>query len=178
MKGSSSHPNRTHGTGHQTEAFPRGNCSAVLPWLQPPPLGPGHYSPSLKSHSFVMGDFLSSPSSRTTAPLPAGHSRIRPSLPHPRHPDQGQWHPVVSARTVRGGACLGVAATGLGPGLASLSLQARPSTRPHCILYTCEAHQAGDKAPVFTRSAPRCPPSASLGLHVTICKVGVTVSNP
>ena len=75
----------------------------------------------------------SSRGSQTTPLLPTSHSLISPSPALPCHPDQGRWCTVVLPEQQVGPA-VGVAAPGVGSGLASLSPRhACPRAWPHLL---------------------------------------------
>lgn len=124
------HTNNTYVWEHPIKAFPGANCSTLPSLLQPPCAGQGH---------------------RSWSPTPLWWGSFAPACGHRPHPscqrsfpNQTLTAPSPGIQTKAGGRqwtlpeqplgpAVDAAATGLGPGLASLSLQTRMSTRPHRI---------------------------------------------
>lgn len=101
-------------------------------------------------------------------PTVSGHSPVNDSLVRPSlRPDQGGTHWSLPEQRMEPE--VGVVAAGLGPGLASLSVQTRTSARHTAFLTlnSCEGHPSWQQTQ--SSPTPTCTPLASLCLRVTVC---------
>lgn len=130
-------------------------------------------SRTLASAAYTIGR-AQSPWSQTTPLLPAIPSQIRPSLPVPGvQTKAGGLQRSLPKQPA--GRAIGVAATGLGPGLARSGLE---SPGPHCIFsVTPRARQSARAHPVAP-CTPTCVPMASPCPRGAICAVVVTAAPP
>lgn len=146
-------------------------CSHLCTWVK-------DFSVSGLCHCGGRGDRggagRGSPWSQTTPLLPAIPSQIRPSLPVPGvQTKAGGLQRSLPKQPA--GRAIGVAATGLGPGLARSGLE---SPGPHCIFsVTPRARQSARARPVAP-CTPTCVPTASPCPRGAICAVVVTAAPP